>query len=196
MISLQWHYIQNFYFSPRKEVVSQCNTACASLRVRRGGPEGPQRHRSPGEGAEPSAPTVSVSAAFSLCRLPPPLRRHKRGGPGSPARLRPRPARSPRLPEARPGPARPAVAAAPAARLHGFHPQAAAGAGAVLQGEVSGTAPPAPAAPARPWPLGGPGGAAGGAASGEAAAQGGEPGRCAALAVVTVDVRWLMGPLS
>lgn len=87
--------------------------------MRRGGPEGPQRHRSPCEGAEPSVSTRSISSAFSPGYLPPPLRRYERGGPASPARLRPRPARSPRLREARPGPVRPAVAAAPAARPGG-----------------------------------------------------------------------------
>lgn len=98
------------------------------------GPKRPQRRRSPGEGAE--------SGAGSLPSPSPPLCPYKRGGrpqPGPPDRLVP--AGRAALPASlRRGQARPGLACCgrtEAGGLHGLHPQAAAGAGAVLQGEVS-----------------------------------------------------------
>lgn len=74
-----------------------------------------------------------------------------RAGLGSPAAAAAGPLSPPPRGAAWPGPACCGGGTGTSAgRLHGFHPQAAAGAGAVLQGEVSGTVPPAPAAPLGP----------------------------------------------
>lgn len=111
--------------------------------------------------------TARARAQSPRCRLvslpqqllPPSPASYKRGGrprQGPPDRLSACGRGPPDLPaslrrgEARPGLARPGLAycggGTSAGRLHGFHPQAAAGAGALLQGEVSCLVPHSPLA--------------------------------------------------